>query len=87
MIPKSMKVVKFMLKASRPLSQGTNAAFDYDPGNNLEIWKAKKVSVLGDRASGNVHAAPSLDPRDPGEYRRPSLALVYRRQRTETLCD
>ena len=24
-----------------------------------------------------------IDPRDPGEYRRPSLALVYRRRRTE----
>lgn len=47
----------------------------------------EKVSVLGDRASGNVHAATSLDPRYPGEYRRPSLALVYRRQRTETLSD
>lgn len=41
------------------------------------------ASVPDGGTSGSMHAAPSLDPRDPGEYRRPSLVLVYRRRRTE----
>lgn len=42
-----------------------------------------KASVPDSESSGSVQTTLSLDPRDPGEYRRPSLALVNRCRRTD----